>query len=237
MKNDSLSILKTFTRKLYNCRYRVDANTLISELQNGGFGYIVEKGAEKVVNNDFVLASDFESLLQSIRVIFKEPRLFLKKENVVMHAELASKINNTTLKQTYKDEKLWRIKEGQPSPEYVHSYVYEDDTAIYENRFVCYLIDEVLKAVSKKINELAVAVETLNRKIGKDGEMLLTTSNYVDFMGEELPVLITDDSATVKRFYKTEDKIILHPENPDLSDMIFDNVVILGVVKGLIRKF
>ena len=198
MKKDSLSILKTFTRKLYNCRYRVDATTLIHDLKDGAFGYTVEKGAEKVVNNDFVLASDFEKLLQSIRVIFKEPRLFLKKENVVMHSELASKFNSATLKDTYKDEKLWRIKEGQASPEYVHSYVFEDDATIYENRFVCYLIDEVLKAVSKKINELAVSVETVNRKIGKEGEKLLTISEYVDFMGEELPVLITDDSATVK---------------------------------------
>ncbi|MBR0189318.1 MAG: transcriptional repressor LexA [Clostridia bacterium] len=50
-------------------------------------------------------------------------------------------------------------------------------------------------------------------------------------------VALIDDSATVKRFYKKDGKIVLHPENDFMSDMIFDNVQILGIVKGLIRKF
>lgn len=50
-------------------------------------------------------------------------------------------------------------------------------------------------------------------------------------------VALIDDSATVKRFYKKNGKIILHPENDAMEDMIFDDVRILGVVKGLIRKF
>lgn len=50
-------------------------------------------------------------------------------------------------------------------------------------------------------------------------------------------VALIDDSATVKRFYKKNGKIVLHPENDTMSDMIFDDVRILGIVKGLIRKF
>ena len=53
----------------------------------------------------------------------------------------------------------------------------------------------------------------------------------------DIVVALIDDSATVKTFYKRGGKIILHPENDTMSDMIFDNVSILGKVKGLIRKF
>ncbi len=53
----------------------------------------------------------------------------------------------------------------------------------------------------------------------------------------EIVVALIDDSATVKRFYKKKNKIILHPENDTMSDMVFDDVTILGVVKGLMRKF
>lgn len=53
----------------------------------------------------------------------------------------------------------------------------------------------------------------------------------------EIVVALIEDSATVKRFYKKNGKIVLHPENDTLEDMIFDNVVVLGVVKGLMRKF
>ncbi len=53
----------------------------------------------------------------------------------------------------------------------------------------------------------------------------------------EIVVALVDDSATVKRFYKRDGKIILRPENDTMSDMIFDDVAILGIVKGLMRKF
>ena len=53
----------------------------------------------------------------------------------------------------------------------------------------------------------------------------------------DIVVALVDDSATVKRFYKRKNKIILRPENDRMNDMEFDNVIILGVVKGLLRKF
>ena len=53
----------------------------------------------------------------------------------------------------------------------------------------------------------------------------------------EIVVALIDDSATVKRFFKKDGKIILHPENDHMSDMIFDDIMVLGKVEGLIRKF
>lgn len=52
----------------------------------------------------------------------------------------------------------------------------------------------------------------------------------------EIVVALIEDSATVKRLYRKNGKIILHPENDTMQDMIFDEVTILGVVKGLMRK-
>ena len=53
----------------------------------------------------------------------------------------------------------------------------------------------------------------------------------------EIVVDMVEDSATVKRFYKEKTRIVLHPENDDMEDLIYDNVTILGIVKGLFRKF
>lgn len=53
----------------------------------------------------------------------------------------------------------------------------------------------------------------------------------------EIVVSLIEDSATVKRFFKTENSVILHPENDEMQDIVLDDVIILGVVKGLIRKF
>lgn len=52
----------------------------------------------------------------------------------------------------------------------------------------------------------------------------------------DIVVALVDDSATVKRFFKRGGKIILHPENDDMEDFVFDNVSILGKVVGLMRN-
>ena len=55
----------------------------------------------------------------------------------------------------------------------------------------------------------------------------------------EIVVALVDDSATVKRFFRKDGHIVLHPENEALSDMIFqpEEVSILGKVVGLMRSY
>ena len=52
----------------------------------------------------------------------------------------------------------------------------------------------------------------------------------------DIIVALVDDSATVKRFFKRDGKIILHPENDTMEDFIYDDVSILGKVIGLMRN-
>ena len=55
----------------------------------------------------------------------------------------------------------------------------------------------------------------------------------------EIVVALVEDSATVKRFFRRNGQIVLHPENEALSDMIFssEEVSILGKVVGLMRNY
>ena len=55
----------------------------------------------------------------------------------------------------------------------------------------------------------------------------------------EIVVALIEDEATVKRFYRKNGQIILHPENEALSDMIYNDgeVSILGKVIGLMRNY
>ncbi len=53
----------------------------------------------------------------------------------------------------------------------------------------------------------------------------------------EIVVALVEDCATVKRFYKRDGKFILHPENDEMEDFVFDNVSILGKVVGLLRNY
>ena len=69
-----------------------------------------------------------------------------------------------------------------------------------------------------------------------DGDKIICQKTpYAD--NGDIVVALIEDSATVKRFYKRNGKFILHPENPTLSDLVLNEVEILGKVTGLVRKF
>ena len=70
-----------------------------------------------------------------------------------------------------------------------------------------------------------------------DGDKIIVrrqkTANLNDIV-----VALIEDSATVKRLKGIGEKVILHPENSTMSDMVYDyyEVEILGKVIGLIRS-
>lgn len=70
----------------------------------------------------------------------------------------------------------------------------------------------------------------------ENGDKVILKQTAVCENGDIVAAMI-DDSATVKRFYKENGRVRLHPENPTMDDIIVDDCVILGKVVGLIRKF
>ena len=53
----------------------------------------------------------------------------------------------------------------------------------------------------------------------------------------DIVVALIDDSATVKTFYKEKDYVRLQPENSTMDPIIIKDPYILGVVKGVVRKY
>ena len=68
-----------------------------------------------------------------------------------------------------------------------------------------------------------------------DGDKIIVQKQQTADNGD-IVVALVEDSATVKRFFKRDGKIILHPENDNMEDFIFDDVSILGKVIGLMRN-
>ena len=71
-----------------------------------------------------------------------------------------------------------------------------------------------------------------------DGDKIIVRRQQTAENGE-IVVALVEDSATVKRFFRRDGQIVLHPENEALSDMIFspEEVSILGKVVGLMRNY
>ena len=69
-----------------------------------------------------------------------------------------------------------------------------------------------------------------------DGDYVIVKQQEVAEEGQIVVALI-DDEATLKRFYvdKQRKQIRLHPENDNMQDMFYDNVVIQGVAIKIIK--
>jgi repressor LexA len=68
-----------------------------------------------------------------------------------------------------------------------------------------------------------------------DGDLLIVKSQNYANNGQVVAVLIDEELSTVKRFFKENDVVRLHPENKNMSDIFPQTVSILGIVIGLIR--
>ena len=73
-----------------------------------------------------------------------------------------------------------------------------------------------------------------------NGDKIIVRRQQTAVNGEIVVAFVNEEeTATVKRFFRRDGKIILHPENEALADMIFEpeQVSILGKVIGLVRNY
>ena len=70
----------------------------------------------------------------------------------------------------------------------------------------------------------------------KEGDLLVIKKQNTAEDGEIVVALI-EGEATLKRFYKKGKKIILHPENKTMQDIVLSNCEIQGVLVSCIKLF
>ncbi|AQS56799.1 transcriptional repressor LexA [Novibacillus thermophilus] len=68
-----------------------------------------------------------------------------------------------------------------------------------------------------------------------DGDYVIVKKQRTANNGEIVVAMTEDDEATVKRFYKEQNRVRLQPENDMMEPIILSNVTILGKVTGLMR--
>jgi repressor LexA len=68
-----------------------------------------------------------------------------------------------------------------------------------------------------------------------DGDYVVVKEQPVANNGD-IVVAIIDDSATVKRFFKEDNRIRLQPENPSMDPIYVENCLIAGVVSAVFRR-
>lgn len=73
----------------------------------------------------------------------------------------------------------------------------------------------------------------------QDGDIVIIEKKLSAENGQSVVALINNEQVTLKKFYIEADGIRLQPANPDMEPILLRNeeVQVLGVVTGVIRKF
>lgn len=70
-----------------------------------------------------------------------------------------------------------------------------------------------------------------------DGDFVVIRKQEVARDGQIVAVLDDDGGATLKRFYREKNRIRLEPANKTMKPIYRDNVQILGLLTGVVRKY
>ena len=71
--------------------------------------------------------------------------------------------------------------------------------------------------------------------IREDDLIVVRKQNYAE--DGDIVVALVDGETTLKRFYRKGNKIILHPENKTMKDIITDNCEVQGVLVSCIKMY
>jgi repressor LexA len=71
----------------------------------------------------------------------------------------------------------------------------------------------------------------------RQGDYVICRRSRIADDGQLVVVIVDDENATLKRFYKEKDRARLQPANDDYQPIYTDNCRIEAIVIGLLRRF
>lgn len=119
---------------------------------------------------------------------------------------------------------LGQIAAGSP----VEAYAVEESISIPEDMLG-----------RNKTYVLKVRGDSMIEEQIRDGDFVIVEERAYADNGETVVALVNNESATLKIYYKENDQIRLQPANSSMEPIMVpaDQVVVQGVVIGLLRKF
>ena len=89
----------------------------------------------------------------------------------------------------------------------------------------------------KDIYALRVAGDSMIDDAIADGDVVLVERREHARDGETVVAVLPDETCTLKRFYREEDRVRLQPANETMDPIYVDDVTVRGVVIGVLRKY
>ncbi len=101
-------------------------------------------------------------ILNKIISIIYHPYFHTQTNQIIKRSELSGKLDHLSFQDTLQDPSLWKQKNNKMMPEYVHTNETIDNIDIYENRFICLLINKLEEQIDTFEDDVSPLVESFN---------------------------------------------------------------------------
>ncbi len=181
-KTVSKSFLKTFTDSL---REIVGNGIKIysDEFKKASFSFAADYDCDEHLSH----AEDIRLSTEKVMSIIAKPHIKVTVEEVVTRSELSGALSHHSFALTLKDPKLWKMKNGDMSPEYVHTVENIDTIDTYENQFISLFIDELSEDVDSILSDVAPLVESLQEHFERTDKTFGQKSMFKGFAKSKAP--------------------------------------------------
>ena len=135
-------------------------------------------------SNDVKFFNSINFILSVITSIVVRPHIANKREEIIVRSDLVSSYPSESFQLTMQDPSLWKIKDFKYHPEYLHYFQNVDELNIYENRFICMVIDLIDEELRKMNEFYSLLILSLDQK-----DVLSSEDDYVNEAFKKINVL------------------------------------------------
>lgn len=155
---------------------------------------------EKCRKHDYAFLLDIQRIISIIMSIVEHPHISSKQEEIVSRIELVKQLSNEDFTRSLKEPGFWKQRGSNMIPEKVYYYQQVDELAIYENKFICLLVN-ILENELKEYYDLYLAMlPTVSGNISSVDPSLVDTLKKTKYLLKRINVIKST------RFYRTISK-------------------------------
>ena len=124
---------------------------------------------------------ELKKVVDKITNIVYKPHIISVEEDIVTRSEIAPKVTREGFHATMRDSRLWKQKNGEMTPEYVHTVENTDSIETYENKFITLLIKIIDRESKELINNLTPEKDSFEQYYQITGLTFASKSMVTDF--------------------------------------------------------
>lgn len=184
----------------------------------------IENIQEVFYQNDLNFFDDVSFIISVIASIINHPHLNNTGEDIIIRADLAGSISQESFQKVFKDPSLWKEKNLEMVPEYVHHYQYIDEIKTYENIFIGMIINVIDSNINSYGTFYAGLIPSLNvnTKEKLENDQIEKILDRIDYLKRK--ILYIKSSNFYKEISKCDLKLkTIVPTNILIKDRLYNH--------------